>query len=78
VRAATESLDPLILMPLDVSREGELEAVFDAIRERWGELDIMLYCIASCPKYDLRGRVVDCSRHGLAMDISCHSILRMA
>lgn len=80
VRAATDSLDPAIVMPLDVSREGELEAVFDAVREVWGSLDILLHSIAFCPKDDLHGRVVDCSRDGfgLAMDVSCHSFLRMA
>ncbi len=80
VRAATESLDPVIFLPLDVSREGELEAVFDAVREQWGGLEILLHSIAFCPKDDLHGRVVDCSRDGfsLAMDVSCHSFMRMA
>jgi len=80
VRAAVEGFDPAIFMPLDVNREGELEAVFDAIREVWGGLDILLHSIAFCPKDDLHGRVVDCSRDGfrLAMDVSCHSFMRMA
>jgi len=36
--------------------------------------------VAYSPNADLRGRVVDCSREGFlaAMDISCHSFIRMA
>ena len=40
----------------------------------------MLHSIAFAPAADLHGRVIDCSREGFAraMDISCHSFLRMA
>jgi len=51
-----------ITMPLDVGKPGEMEAVFDAIRERWGHLDFLLHSIASAPAQDLRGRVADTSR----------------
>ena len=36
--------------------------------------------IAFAPREDLHGRVVDCSREGFqqAMDVSCHSFIRMA
>jgi enoyl-[acyl-carrier protein] reductase I len=73
-------LEAELLLPLDLRNEGELEAVFDAIRERWGRLDFLLHSIAFCPKEDLHGRVVDCSKSGFlqAMEISCWSFLRMA
>jgi enoyl-[acyl-carrier protein] reductase I len=73
-------LDVPILMPLDVEREGQMEAVFAAIAQRWGKLDFALHSIAFAPKSDLHGRVVDCSRDGFltSMDISCHSFIRMA
>lgn len=69
-----------ICMPCDVSQEGSLEAVFAAIEERWGRLDFALHSIAFAPRDDLHGRLVDSSRAGflLAMDVSCHSFLRMA
>ncbi len=69
-----------IFMPLDVSKPGEMEAVFQAIREKWGKLDFLVHSIAFMPKEDLQGRVVDCSVEGflMAMDISCHSFIRMA
>jgi enoyl-[acyl-carrier protein] reductase I len=69
-----------IFMPLDLQREGQLEAVFETIDKKWGKLDLCLHSIAFAPKQDLQGRVVDCSKEGflLAMAISCWSFIRMA
>jgi enoyl-[acyl-carrier protein] reductase I len=80
VEPLAKELEAPIFMPLDVQIEGQLEAVFDAIRERWGRLDFALHSIAFAPRADLHGRVVDCSREGflMAMDVSCHSFIRMA
>jgi enoyl-[acyl-carrier protein] reductase I len=74
------ALEAPIFMPLDVQVEGQLEAVFEEIERRWGRLDFALHSIAFAPRADLHGRVVDCSREGflLAMDVSCHSFIRMA
>ncbi|MGH8119760.1 MAG: enoyl-ACP reductase FabI [Gammaproteobacteria bacterium] len=71
---------PPIFMPLDVSRAGDLEAVFDAIKNKWGQLDILVHSIAWAPKDDLQGGLLNCSAEGFAkaMDISCHSFVRMA
>lgn len=80
VRPVTEALGCELLLPCDVSKTGELEAVFEQIRSKWGRLDFLLHAIAFAPAADLHGRVVDCSAagFGLAMDVSCHSFLRMA
>ena len=69
-----------IFMPLDLQREGQLEAVFESIEKKWGKLDLCLHSIAFAPKADLQGRVVDCSKEGflLAMELSCWSFIRMA
>ena len=69
-----------ILAPLDVSRPGELEALFELVRSKWGRLDLLLHSIAFAPKDDLQGGLLDCSAEGFAkaMDVSCHSIVRMA
>lgn len=68
------------LAPCDVRAPGELETMFERIRVEWGGLDLLLHSIAFAPKEDLHGRVVDSSAEGfaLAMDVSCHSFLRMA
>lgn len=80
VEPLADQLDAAIFMPLDVTKEGELEAVFDKIAAHWGELDILVHSIAFAPKDDLHGGLLNCSAEGFAqaMDISCHSFLRMA
>ena len=69
-----------ILMPLDVQSDTQWDALFETIEKEWGTLDFAIHSIAFAPKNDLHGRVVDCSLEGFsqAMDISCHSFLRMA
>ena len=80
VEPLAHELSATIRMPLDVERTGEMEAVFDTIREHWGRLDFALHSIAYAPARDLHGRVTDTTREGFAraMDISCHSFVRMA
>ncbi len=69
-----------ITAPLDVTRPGELEALFETIEKTWGRLDLLVHSIAFAPKEDLQGGLLDCSAEGFskAMDISCHSFIRMA
>jgi enoyl-[acyl-carrier protein] reductase I len=80
VEPLAKEIQAPIFMPLDLQREGQLEAVFDKIKTTWDKLDLCLHSIAFAPKQDLQGRVVDCSRDGflLAMQISCWSFIRMA
>lgn len=79
VRPIAEALGARVIAPLDVTHEDQVEAVFKTLASTWGKLDILLHSIAFCPKEDLHGRVIDCSREGfgLAMDISVHSFLRL-
>lgn len=69
-----------IFLPLDVTDTAQMDSVFDIIEKQWGKLDFVLHSIAFAPKEDLQGRVTDCSVEGFtqAMDISCHSLIRLA
>lgn len=80
VRPLAEMIAAPIIMQMDVEKDGELDAVFEQIQQQWGKLDFLVHSIAFAMKEDLHGRVTDCSREGFAraMDISCHSFLRMA
>jgi len=80
VEPLAKSLEAEIFAPLNVSNPGELEAVFERIRSEWGHLDILVHSIAFAPKEDLQGGLLNCSSEGFAkaMDISCHSFIRMA
>ncbi|TDN57792.1 enoyl-ACP reductase FabI [Paraburkholderia sp. BL10I2N1] len=80
VEPLAKALDAPIFMPFDAASETELEALFERIEKEWGRLDVMLHSIAWAPKEDLQGGLLNCSSHGfgVAMDISCHSFVRMA
>jgi enoyl-[acyl-carrier protein] reductase I len=80
VRPLAAELGSPVMMLCDVQEEVQLEAVFERIAQDWGRLDFLVHSIAYCPKEDLHGRVVDCSREGFhqAMEISCYSFIRMA
>ncbi len=69
-----------IFLPLDVTDETQMDAVFAEIAAQWGKLDFILHSIAFAPREDLQGRITDCSVEGFktAMDISCHSLIRLA
>lgn len=80
VAPLAEQVNAPIFMPCNVSAHGQLEAVFNEIRSRWGRLDFILHSIAWARKEDLHGRLTDCSEEGFAesMLVSCHSLIRMA
>ncbi|WP_374377675.1 enoyl-ACP reductase FabI [Dongia sp.] len=80
VAPLAEGLQSDLFVPCDVEVDGNLEAAFAAVEKRYGKLDFLLHSIAYAPKPDLGGRLVDSSAGGFAraMDISCHSFLRMA
>jgi len=80
VEPLAQALCAQIVAPLNVEEPGELEALFELVRERWGKLDSLVHSIAFAPKEDLQGGLLDCSASGFAraMDVSCHSFVRMA
>jgi enoyl-[acyl-carrier protein] reductase I len=80
VEPLARQIDAPLLMPLDLLKPGQLEAVFEQMQSRWDTLDFVLHSLAYAPRDDLHGRVTDCSREGFlqAMDVSCWSFIRMA
>ncbi len=80
VEPLARELNADLLLPLDVAAPGQLEAVFEGVDRKWGSLDILVHSIAFAPKEDLQGGLLHCSAagFGVAMDVSCHSFVRMA
>jgi enoyl-[acyl-carrier protein] reductase I len=80
VEPLADELDAALFLPCDVRLPGQIEQCFEVIERKWGQLDFLLHSIAFAPRDDLHGRVVDCSRDGfdMAMNVSCHSFIRMA
>jgi enoyl-[acyl-carrier protein] reductase I len=80
VEPLARAMEAPVFMPLNASKPEDFEAVFERIRSEWGRLDILVHSIAWAPKDDLQGGLLNCSAQGFAaaMDISCHSFIRMA
>jgi enoyl-[acyl-carrier protein] reductase I len=80
VEPLARELEASITGEVDVSVPGQLEAMFEQVRAKWGQLDILVHSIAFAPKSDLQGGLLNCSAEGFAkaMDVSCHSFVRMA
>ena len=80
VEPLAQQVEAPIFLPLEVRDPAQLDALFAAVRERWGRLDMLVHSIAFAPKEALQGRVTDCPRDGFltAMDVSCWSFLDLA
>ena len=70
-----EQLGSDTVIPCDVGDGASIDALFDALKEKWGTLDFIVHAIGFSDKGELRGRYVDTSRDNfnLTMDISVYS-----
>jgi len=74
-------LDSSICLPLDVSSDEEIKAVFTGLKKHWDQLDIIVHSVGFAPKELLAGRYVDSvTREGyqIAHDISAYSFAALA
>jgi enoyl-[acyl-carrier protein] reductase I len=80
--ALKKRVDPLaaqlgsnIVLPCDVSDAASMDALFEGLKEHWGQLDFVVHAIGFSDKNELRGRYVDTSHKNFAMtmDISVYS-----
>ncbi len=55
-RAANRLPDPVDVLELDVNNDGDLAAVTESLRERWGALDGILHAVAFAPEDALGGQ----------------------
>ena len=59
VRPLAASVGSEIVLPCDVGDDAQIDATFDALKERWGELDFLVHAIGFANKDYLRGRFID-------------------
>src|SRR3974390_598383 len=67
VEPLARELEAPIFEKLDVQQPGQLETVFERVRQTWGRLDIALHAIAFAPKEDLQGGLLNCSAAGFGV-----------
>ena len=76
---ATFGSDTLIL-PCDVTKDEEINRVFETVGAKFGKLHLMLHSVAFAPKEALEGEFVNTSREAfrIAHDVSAYSLVALA
>jgi enoyl-[acyl-carrier protein] reductase I len=80
VKPLAQTLGVELVLPCDVENLASVDAVFDALRAKWGQLDFLVHAIAFSDKNELKGRYADTSRENFSrtMLISCFSFTELA
>jgi enoyl-[acyl-carrier protein] reductase I len=80
VKDLVEPLNPSLFLPCNVQNDEQVKATFEAVQQSWGQLDILIHCLAFANRDDLMGDFSATSRDGfqLALDISAYSLVRLA
>ena len=80
VRDLVEPLHPSLIIPCNVQNDEQIEETFQEVQKQWGNLDILIHCLAFANKEDLSGEFSATSREGFttALDISTYSLVRLA
>jgi len=80
VRELAQGLkDPLIL-PCDVAKDADLDAVAESVRKEWGGVDFLVHAVAYALREELDGEFLNTSRDGyrIAQEISAYSLTALA
>ncbi len=76
VEDLAHSVGSKLVLPMDVSRDSEIDAVFAALKDAWGGIDIVIHSIGYAPRELLMGGYLESvTREGFALahDISAYS-----
>jgi enoyl-[acyl-carrier protein] reductase I len=78
-KLAGELPDSLVV-PCDVTNQADVDAAFDAVKQRFGRLDYLVHSIAYAPKEALEGEFVTTTREAFrtALEISAYSLTQVA
>jgi enoyl-[acyl-carrier protein] reductase I len=80
VKPLAEQLGVPLVLPCDVEDIASVDAVFEVLRAKWGQLDFLVHAIGFSDKNELKGRYADTSRENFSrtMVISCFSFTELA
>ncbi|HTN44312.1 MAG TPA: enoyl-ACP reductase [Nitrospiria bacterium] len=80
VRPLAESVGAKLILPCDVTKDDQIQAVFEQVRSTFGHLDILVHAIAYANKEDLKADFLSTTRDGfrLAQDVSAYSLTVLA
>jgi enoyl-[acyl-carrier protein] reductase I len=80
VRDLAATVNSPLVLPADVTRDEDLDAVFGAVEETWGGLDILVHSVAFAPPQTFEQPFAATQRSDFltALDISAYSLIAMA
>jgi enoyl-[acyl-carrier protein] reductase I len=80
VEELAAGLDRPVLLPCDVSRDEDMEALAESVKKEFGALDFVVHGVAFAQREDLDGEFLNTSREGyrIAQDISSYSLTALA
>ena len=80
VKSLAEKVDSDFIIMCDVQDSNSLDALFEEIKNKWGELDFVVHAIAFSDKNELKGRYADTSLKNFlqTMHVSCFSFTEIA
>lgn len=80
VRPLADKVGSDLVLPCDVSDDASIDAVFSALKDRWGQIDFLVHAIAYADKEELKGKYLATSRDNFvkSLDISCYSFTAVA
>ena len=81
VEEAAKEYGSDIVLPLDVASDAEIDAVFAALKERWGHFDILVHSVGFAPRESIQGDFLDSltrEAFNIAHDISSYSLAALA
>lgn len=72
-------LNPNLFLPCNVQDETQIQAMFETVQAQWGQMDILIHCLAFANREDLTRDFSQTSREGfaLALDVSTYSLIRL-
>lgn len=79
VRPLAETIPGTLVLPCDVSDDGQIGSLVGSLQQEWGKVDLLVHSVAFAKKEELSGRYVDTSREGfhIAMDVSVFSLVAL-
>ncbi len=79
VKPLAQSLNADVVLPCDVEDIASVDAVFDALKNKWGAIDFLVHAIGFSDKNELKGRYADTTRENFSrtMVISCFSFTEL-
>ncbi len=81
VEPLAASIGSRIVLPLDVTSDEQIAAVFESLRAEWGQLDILVHAVAFAPREALAGGFTDSTSReafAIAHDVSSYSLTALA